>query len=115
MLPVILLLLVTMMLSLQEKMLLFKKANQKKKQVIKANRQVKLEQAQQLIAKAKQTPYTAQQKHGKCSSDIFELNDFLAAIVKWFPEKHYAFAESTDGHRFFVHISQCKEGFVAFA
>ena len=83
-------------------------------------------QAQQLITIAKKTPCTAQQKHGKCAdkscpyqhftaSDIFEHKNFHAEVVKWFPEKHYGFAESTDGYRFFIHISQFEEGSVPFA
>ena len=34
--------------------------------------------------------------------------------MKWFPERHFGFAEADDGYRFFVHISQFSNGSVAF-
>ena len=112
-----------------------KKANKQKEQVKKTPRQVKSgkkmrkvekKQLLQTISQAKKTPCKAEQRHGNCTdkqcpyqhftaSNIFECKNFPAVIVKWIPEKHYGFAENDDGYRFFVHISQCKEGSVAFA
>ena len=112
-----------------------KKANKQKEQVKKAIRQVKSgkkmrkvekKQLLQTISQAKKTPCKAEQRHGNCNdkqcpyqhstaSNISEYKNFPAVIVKWIPEKHYGFAENDDGYRFFVHISQCKEGSVTFA
>jgi len=89
-------------------------------------RKVEKKQLLQTISQAKKTPCQAEQRHGNCTdkqcpyqhstaSNISEYKNFPAVIVKWIPEKHYGFAENDDGYRFFVHISQCKEGSVTFA
>ena len=45
---------------------------------------------------------------------VYDHRDFTATIVKWFPERHFGFAEADDGYRFFVHISQFSNGSVSF-